>query len=631
MQPQRWGDFVTVEALSETSLGPLFKAVNLEGDPQLHYLKVLPAEVASCAPAFSLLDAYSARFSKLRDLYTLRWEGIALAEGRPLAYFEYRQGRLLSEVLDRCGREGIPIAPDQAVYLAERIAGALLSLSTQDQYLGALSPEEILVTFEGEVKLFPAVARDLSTTDLRGSGVLNRMLAYQSEEVREGKKAKPAADRFALGALFFEFLNHQPLRPEGGEVDVPGRVAEAQRGLGMNDPLPPSLGAIVEKALVPEAPGAYATIDAFKTDLDKLITSGEYSPSTFNMAFLMHTLFRDEDEREAQKDRELLALDRTPFLPPPQAPEKPKPKRRAFVPPQSVDASASEPSFTVAEEPSKKGLWISLSVTGVLVVIAVLSYLAFGRKTGPTQEEIDAQIQTRVAQERANILKEQQDLAGKLEAAQKEKDSLAQQATQAKTAEERARAQKALEETQRMIEAQQKQAAALEKKATEAATRPTSTPASTPASTPVEATKTNPPTTPPPAAPAGTEPPVSAPAEPSTETPAAPAPAAEAAVKAGDFVEAFALDVKPKELKPIEVEFTPQARQNRLQGTIYVEVNVDERGAVTGARVVRAPKPDYGMSQAVVAAALKLKYTPAIKSGVPVKTKVTFPVRLEIK
>lgn len=630
MQPQRWGEFVTVETLSETSLGTVYKALNLEGEPRLHYLKVLPAEVASCAPAFSLLDAHAARFSQLRDLHCLHWEGLSQAEGRPLAYFEYQQGRLLSDVLDHCGREGIPIAHDQAVYLAERIAGALLSLSSHEQHLGALSPEEILVTFEGEVKLFPAVARDFSTTDLRTHPCLRQVLSYQPEEVRGGKKGKAAADRFALGALFFELLNHQPLRPEGEEVDVAERVAEAKAGLGMNDPLPPSLATILEKALLPDAPGAYTGMDGFKADLDKLIASGEYSPSTFNMAFLMHTLFRDEDERESTKDREWLTFDRTPFLPQPEpepTPEKAKPKRRIVVPPPVESA----PTFAAQEEPSKKGLWISLSVTGVLVVIAVLSYLAFGRKSGPTQEEIDAQIQARVAQERANILKEQQDLAAKLEAAQKEKEALAQQASQAKTAEERARAQKQLEETQKLIEKSQKEAAALEKKATEVASAPSPAPAS-PAPAETAKPAPPPPAAPPPAAsPAPVEKPVPTPtpAVPAAET--APPPAAEVAIKAGDFVENFQLDVKPKEVQPLKVDYTPLARKNRLQGQFYLEVAVSETGAVTAAKVVKGPNPDYGMGEALVQAAQGMRYSPGIKGGVPVKTKITFPVRLEVK
>lgn len=634
MEPQRWGDFIAVETLSQTSLGTVYKALPVEGEPKLFYLKTFPPAVASRSQAATLLQTHGARWQALRDLYTLHLDSLGQAGDHFLATFEYRQGRLLSDILDRAAKEGIPLAPDQAVYLAERIAGALLSLSTQDQYAGALCPEDVLVTFEGEVKLFPSLGRDLATTDLRAEGILEPLLAYQPDDVRGGKKAKAAADRFALGALFFEFLTHQPLRPEGQEADVAARLQEAKGGLGMGDPLPAKLSTILEKALLPGTPGAYENIDAFKADLDELITSGEYSPSTFNMAFLMHTLFRDEDEAEAAKDQGWLAMDRSPFLTPaappePEAaPEPPKPKKRMYVPPPVQEPATPEPSFAVEEEPSRKGLWISLGATVVVVVIAVLSYLAFGRKSGPSQEEIQAQIDARVAAERANIQKEQQELATKLEAAQKEKEALEQQASQARTADEKAKAQKALEETQRKIEAQKQEQAALNQKAATAAagaTPPHTAPAEPPKAPPTS-TSTPPPVTPSPQ-------PATTPSEPATvqPEPAAAVPAASAGVKAGDFVEIFAVDVKPKEVQGLKVEYTPQARKNALRGTVYLEVDIDETGSVTGARAVRAPSPDYGMKDALVAAATKMRFTPAIKEGVPVKTKLTFPVRMEIK
>ncbi len=110
--------------------------------------------------------------------------------------------------------------------------------------------------------------------------------------------------------------------------------------------------------------------------------------------------------------------------------------------------------------------------------------------------------------------------------------------------------------------------------------------------------------------------------------------AAEAAAqktKPGDFAEIYTVSVKPREITPLKVEYTPQARTNRLQGTIYLEADINEKGEVTGARVVKAPNPDYGMGEKLAQAALEMKFTPAIKDNVPVKTKLTFPVQLKIQ
>ena len=102
-----------------------------------------------------------------------------------------------------------------------------------------------------------------------------------------------------------------------------------------------------------------------------------------------------------------------------------------------------------------------------------------------------------------------------------------------------------------------------------------------------------------------------------------------AKVKAGDFVPLWAVDLKPKQQGEIKITVTPAARQNRASGTIYVEVTIDETGRVSEAKIVRGLNPDYGMNDACQEAAAKLKYTPAVKDGVPVKTKLTFPILIK--
>jgi TonB family protein len=135
------------------------------------------------------------------------------------------------------------------------------------------------------------------------------------------------------------------------------------------------------------------------------------------------------------------------------------------------------------------------------------------------------------------------------------------------------------------------------------------------------------------AAPAPTPTPTPPP-EPANELlppPIQPPPAAEPAkVKAGDMVPLWQVDVKPKEIKKVQVQYTPMARANKVAGTVYVEVTIDETGRVTDARVVRGLNPDYGLNDACVKAAQQTTYTPAIKDGVPVKTLMTYPVIFKI-
>lgn len=88
---------------------------------------------------------------------------------------------------------------------------------------------------------------------------------------------------------------------------------------------------------------------------------------------------------------------------------------------------------------------------------------------------------------------------------------------------------------------------------------------------------------------------------------------------------------KPKLIKKIDANYTSLARQNKVEGTFYVQISIDENGTVTNAEVVRGPSPDYGLKEECVKAALKWQFSPAIKSGVPVKTQMTYPIVFKLK
>lgn len=91
-------------------------------------------------------------------------------------------------------------------------------------------------------------------------------------------------------------------------------------------------------------------------------------------------------------------------------------------------------------------------------------------------------------------------------------------------------------------------------------------------------------------------------------------------VKPGDFVMVAELDSEPRQLEKSELVVPEAARARRHQGVIIVLANIDERGTVTEATLMRGIDDDMGINQAAVDAAKKSRFTPGIKNGVPVKT-----------
>jgi TonB family protein len=627
------GSYILGNPLGSAALGDLVRALPLEGPPVIRLVQALPAVLSKHPDAAALVQRNARQWASVRDLHSLSLVAFEQDGGTPFMVYEYQQGRLLSDILARCHQEGLPLSADQAVYIAERLAGALLSVSASGTAYGCLSAQRVLVTFEGEVKLLPGAFRDLHTTSIAADPSLLDYRRSLPPGLGADKATRLAADRYALGALMFELLAREPFRTADGPFEPAARIAAAKAGEGGLEPMPDALAAILQRACVLESSEAYEDLTAMKGDLDQLITSGEYSPTTFNIAFLMHTLFRGEDEADTAADQSFLAVDREAFKPAPPpppppvptaAPEAPKPLPKQ-VPPREEPA----PTFGMLDEeppPNRKGLFIGLGVAAGVLAIVVLSYFAFFREKGPSQAETAAKEQL------AKMQKEQAEMSARLKSLEDEKSQLASQVANAKTTEEKQKAQKALEDTQKKLQAQKEEQKRLaDQAAAAAAANPAPTEkAPPPAQVAEKIAAPAPSTAPATAAPAtaGTPPPPdkAAPAPPPPTPAPAPAAAAEATVKPGDFVEMWGVDVKPKQINDLRVSPPSAAVSQHLTGTVYVEVQIDETGKVTGARVVKGLGSDFGLNAACEDAALKLKFSPAISKGVPVKTKMTFPI-----
>jgi TonB family protein len=89
-----------------------------------------------------------------------------------------------------------------------------------------------------------------------------------------------------------------------------------------------------------------------------------------------------------------------------------------------------------------------------------------------------------------------------------------------------------------------------------------------------------------------------------------------------------AVDTKPVLLNRPRPNYTEEARKNKIQGSVLVEVLIGADGSVKQVRVIRG-LPD-GLSEQAIQAAYQLRFRPAMRSGQPVqfRQKVTMDFNL---
>lgn len=89
--------------------------------------------------------------------------------------------------------------------------------------------------------------------------------------------------------------------------------------------------------------------------------------------------------------------------------------------------------------------------------------------------------------------------------------------------------------------------------------------------------------------------------------------------------------VKPERLPgAAQPEFPAVARQVRTGGVVVLQAVVGIDGTVSGIRILRAPSPDLGFSEAAVRAVEQWTYRPGTVSGRPVAVRLTVVVNFNL-
>ena len=128
---------------------------------------------------------------------------------------EYINGRDLRAVFQKCQQQGKPMPISQACYVIMKICEGLdYAHNKKDKYQRELniihrdvSPPNILVSFEGEVKLIDfGVAKAAGRASRTQAGILKGKFGYMSPEQVRGMPLDRRSDVFSVGVVLFEML-----------------------------------------------------------------------------------------------------------------------------------------------------------------------------------------------------------------------------------------------------------------------------------------------------------------------------------------------------------------------------------------------------------------------------------------
>jgi TonB family protein len=673
---EKFGKFVLLEQVETSPLASEHRAAKLgpAGLEKIVSVHRLSTQLAANADVVKSLMDQVKFASQLQNPNIVKIYGIGKVDSTYYISYEFMEGKSLKAIFSRCRQDGFPFSVDHGLLIVSKLCSALEYAHTRKSeagsryFHGLVSPANVLVSYEGEVRLrgfgyWPSRIRE-------AKALIAEEALYLAPEQAAGGLGDTRSDAFALGAILFETLTGEPLRKGEGALDVPARLVQArlQSPSTEDDAMPKPIAAILQRALAADPAARYPEIQEMRKAIDTLLFSGDFTPTTFNLAFFMHSLFREDLEQESKVLKEekeasyaeyvteeapasatgsgpaagaapplhtdtqafrpaaAVAEAETTIVPSPLR-EPPAARPAPSVPPapaQGLGAKAAASGFTFHRDDGKDSrLPLIAGAAGVLLVLGAVGVVVMRRSHAPaaspapaastlSSEAVAAQAKVKELQEKLASL-EAEKAAAEAKAAEDAKKKIEAQAAAKGQSVDPAALARAQEEARKKAQAEQERRAQEEKQRLEAAKAAEEARlAEEKKKADEEAART--------AAAAATT-------LPAVTTPLAPA----AATQPGTLVNlADAGVIAPLLERKGALQYPPIALRQHVEGTVELNVLVDEKGGVTDAKVLNGVGGRAGLNEAAIDYAKRQRYRPATKEGVPVKVWMPLRVKFEL-
>ncbi|HEY7369827.1 MAG TPA: TonB family protein [Thermoanaerobaculia bacterium] len=589
--PRRFGPYVLTALLGQDALGRVYRARHASGERGFVRLRLLEGPEISEDAVLDAIEENGEIHRFLKNPSIARGVTMDADEGVPYIAWNEDSGRTLDALIVRARERKEPIPIEHALLIAEKIATALdhaynTTVEGERTLHGLVWPGFVSLSDDGETRLAGFGLAPGLFPSYDAPAFAEQILPYLAPEQRTERRVGRNSDVFSVGAILFQLMTQRL----PSEADPLADLREAARGEEAT--IPPEIEAVLRMALSPAA-GRYHSAGEIRREIGKLLFTGRYAPSTFNLAYFVNALFSSEIEEETRERASEAAIDagklRDTGGAASMAPAaESEPFRRI---PSLPGVSAKPPA------PAKKA-----SRGPALVIVAVFAAAVAGalwvlsRRPEPSSA-VAAPLPTRVVTLLPPPTPEPSAPTVSLSEAQF-KDEV----------------ERRLNQELRKLEDEVRRAA-----------RRTPVLRGGPAVAPTPAAEI-----------AATDMPAGfgehatsvteVPEMPSARPTETPVPALRAAQE-GDLVGLQDADLPPKVARVVKPAYPPIALRQKIGGIVVLRVLVSESGNPDQIEVVRGVKG--GITEAAVAAVRRWSFEPARKDGVAVKTWTTIPIPFE--
>jgi serine/threonine-protein kinase len=275
-------------------------------------------------------------------------------DGRYYIAMEFVRGRTLLEIMDACRERGLWLDLPQSLHVCVQVGNALsyahrltdggrpLALVHRD-----VSPQNVLVSFEGEVKLADfGIAHAMGASGMTAPGIVKGKVAYMAPEQARAERVDPRADVFALGVVAWELCTGNDLFARDSDAASLAAVLGPQPVIAppsnWNPKVSPELDRAVMAALERDRERRTGTAEDLATQLSEALLRVVKSSADTDLRKLMRRLWPEGAESVRPEGT---AVSATAMLEGVWKPSTPPP----------AEAASAEPPTTLVLDGSRQG------------------------------------------------------------------------------------------------------------------------------------------------------------------------------------------------------------------------------------------------------------------------------------
>jgi serine/threonine protein kinase len=307
--PRRFGKYTLLRKIATGGMAELFLALQkgVAGFEKLIVIKrILPAMNQDRAFIDMLLHEarVAATLSHANIAHTF---DVGMVDGTYYIAMEHVHGEDLRSIVRQMREKGMREFPLQHAISIILAVCAGLSYAHEKRALDGsslnivhrdISPQNVVVTFEGDIKIvdFGIAKSDTQIGVDTSSGKLKGKVPYMSPEQARGEEIDWRSDLFAVGIILFELTTGKRLFKRQGDFETLKLICEREypRPSRVREGYPPELEVIVMRALEKDRSARFQSGREMQAALEDFVRRERIPVSNMALAQFMQTLFAEK-------------------------------------------------------------------------------------------------------------------------------------------------------------------------------------------------------------------------------------------------------------------------------------------------------------------------------------------------